>query len=382
LEPLLKKPIKNRTWLLRLLAVFIVLIAMSSPCLAEDSEENVNDNLGVASAEEIRLDLFKKAARRILSKKLTQSNGVPAKIYVLKPINYTDLKTIEPIVVTIEGAIRSYDQNIDVRISDQTMPALTLESFRLAVAKLSAEIVIIPVLNTSSFEMYLYDKRTPSQIYAHTEPLASAARYQLNTEAAVYYTKLLIRRTLYRYIRNQYYEMPRDDSPPLLQSEIPRYIASSQSLELINREARSHFYISAGLGAAISRGSRSKYWNSNLISGQLAFRIYDKLYLEGSFNLFAYNAVVGSVKYLFSNRDSSFRIMGGIGYSRFLKDRQVLNWDQTEGGLENKTYIVPSVSLLLPIADIYLKAEAQIYLPFQTTNRYVFAVMPGLLFMF
>ncbi|MBM4317526.1 MAG: hypothetical protein FJ116_08610 [Deltaproteobacteria bacterium] len=378
----MKKTIANRIWLLSLLAIFILVSGIPTTCVAEDSEDNVDENLGVASAEEIRLDLFKKAARRILNKKLTLPNGDSAKVYVLKPINYTDLKTVEPIVATIEGTIQSYDQNIDVRISDQTMPALTLESFRLAVAKLNAEIVIISVLNTSSFEMYMYDKRTPSQIYAHTEPLASAARYQLNTEAAVYYTKLLIRRTLYRYIRNQYYEMPRDDSPPLLQSEIPRYIASSQSLELINREARSHFYVSAGLGAAISRGSRAKYWNSNLLSGQLALRVYDKLYLEGSFNMFAYNAVVGSIKYLFSNRDSSFRIMGGIGFSRFLRDRQVLNWDQTEGGLENKSYIVPSVSLLLPIADIYLKAEAQVYMPFRTTNRYVFAVMPGLLFMF
>lgn len=365
----------------------LCLFALSVPLTSraegpEGPTESSYQNFGVASAEEIRIQLFKQSAKRILKQKLSTPEGGSAKIVILKPINYTDLKTVEPIVSTIESAFQSYDSNIDVRISDQTMPSLTLESFRLAVAKLSSDIVVISVLNTSSFELYMYDKRTPNQIYAHTEPLSSAARYELNNEAAVYYTKLLIRRTLYRFIKNQYFEMPRDDSPALLQSEIPRYVASAQSLELINREARSHFYISAGLGAAVSRGSRLKYWNSNLISGQLAWRVYDKLYLEGSFNMFAYNAVLGSLKYLFSNRESSFRIMGGLGLSYFLKDRQVLNWDQTEGGLEKKYYIVPSVTLLLPISDVYLKAEAQIYVPYQTNNRFVIAVMPGLLYMF
>ena len=368
------------------LAVMCVLALTSAITLrAEVNEgptENSYQNFGVASAEEIRIQLFKQSAKRILKQKLSTPDGGSAKIVILKPINYTDLKTVEPIVSTIESAFQSYDTNIDVRISEQTMPSLTLESFRLAVAKLSSDIVVISVLNTSSFELYMYDKRTPNQIYAHTEPLSSAARYELNNEAAVYYTKLLIRRTLYRFIKNQYFEMPRDDSPALLQSEIPRYVASAQSLELINREARSHFYISAGLGAAVSRGSRLKYWNSNLISGQLAWRVYDKLYLEGSFNMFAYNAVLGSLKYLFSNRESSFRIMGGLGVSYLLKDRQVLNWDQTEGGLEKKYYIVPSVTLLLPISDVYLKAEAQIYVPYRTNNRFVIAVMPGLLYMF
>ena len=199
------------------MVIFIVVISVSSKLIADDSDESQEENLGVASAEEIRLQLYKQSAKKILIKKLTKPDGDSVKISVLKPINYTDLKTVEPIVTTIENAIQSYDPNLDVRISDQSMPSLTLESFRLSVAKLSTDIVIISVLNTSSFEMYMYDKRTPNQIYAHTEPLSSAARYELTSEASTYYTKLLIRRTLYRFIRNQYYEMPRDDSPPLLQ---------------------------------------------------------------------------------------------------------------------------------------------------------------------
>ncbi len=348
----------------------------------EELQESLSDNFNASSAEAVRIEKFKQSAKNILINKLTKSDGDSAKIYILKPINYTDLKTLEPVVSTIESSIQAYSSSINVKKTDQTMPSLTLESFRFTIAKLNAEIVIISVLNANNFEMYLYDKRTPNQIYAHTESLSSSARYDLNAEAASYYTKLLIRRTLYRYIKNQYYEMPRDDSPAILQSEIPRYIASTSSLELVNREAKSHFYFSAGLGAAISRGKAGKIWNSNLISGKLAVRVYDKLYLETSLNMFAYNAVTGSFKYLFSERNSPFRFMGGLGVSYFLEDRLVVNWDQTSGDLQKKYYIVPSVSIMLPISHVYLKAEAQLYIPYKSSNRYVFAIMPGLLVMF
>jgi hypothetical protein len=379
----LKIVLKNSSWLFKILFLSLVGFNLSYALGAEEeAKEQKPENFNATSVESVRIERFKQTAKKILLSKLTTPEGEPAKIYVLKPINYTELTTLDPLVSTIQTSIQSYDPSINVKKSNHMMPSLTLESFRLALAKLGGDIVVTSVLNSSNFEMYLYDKKTPNQIYAHTEPLAAAARYELNTETATYYTKLLIRRTLYRYIKNQYYEMPRDDSPPILQSEIPRYVASAESLELINREARSHFYASAGLGAAISRGVKSKFWNSNLVSAQLAVLVYDKLYLEGSFNMFAYNAALGSLKYLFSNRDSSFRLMGGLGVSYFLGDRQVLNWDQSNGDLQKKYYVVPSISVMLPISDVYLKAEAQLYVPIQSTNRYVLAVMPGLLLMF
>lgn len=380
---------KTQTYLPLFLALVLLEMSVSPQSLAQEiasntdnSNSNITQNENPTSAEAVRVSHFKQTARRVLLNKLSQPDGAPAKIYVLTPINYTELKLVDPLASQIQNTIQSYDKNIDIRRSNQSMPALTLESFRLTVAKLNADIVIISVLNSTAFEMYLYDKRTPRQIYAHSEPLASSARYELTQEAASYYTKLLIRRTLYRYIKNQYYEMPRDDTPPILQTEIPRYIASTESLEMINREVRSNFYISIGMGAAISKGITDKFWNSNLNSGQLGVRLYDKWYLEASFNMFAYNAPVAAVKYLFSNRDSSFRFMGGLGVSYFLKDRQVLNWDQTNGQLQHRYYVVPSFTLLLPISEIYLKAETQLYMPTRALDRFVFTIMPGLMVMF
>lgn len=360
---------------------FLVLFGTIS-IRASENQENGLEGFTASSAEAVKIEKFKQSAKRILMTKLSMTDGDTAKIHVLRPINYTDLKSVESVSNTIQKSIESFDRSINVSKTDLTMQSLTLEHFRLAVAKLNTEIVIIQILNTSNFEMYLYDRRTPNQVYAHTEPLSSAARYDLTAEAANYYTKLLIRRTLYRYIKNLYYEMPRDDSPPILQSEIPRYIASAAALEVVNREAHSDFYLSAGLGAAISRGKEGKYWNSNLISGQVALRVYDKLYLEASLNMFAYNAVTGSFKYIFYDRNKSFRLMAGLGASYFLFDRQVLNWDQTNGGLQQKYYIVPSVTAMLPISHVYLKAEAQLFIPYQASNRYVFAILPGILVMF
>ncbi|NBX69689.1 MAG: hypothetical protein EBR01_12080 [Proteobacteria bacterium] len=375
------KNVKNLNFFL--VSVISLFVAASSFLVAADDLQDTGlGEFNANSAEAVKLDKFKQSAKRILMNKLSMPDGGNAKIHVLRPINYTDLKSIEPLRNTIQSSIEKYDPSISVSKTDQTLPSLTLESFRLAVAKLNTEIIIVEILNASNFEMYLYDKRTPTQIYAHTEPLSSAARYDLTTEAANYYTKLLIRRTMYRYIKNLYYEMPRDDSPPILQSEIPRYIASAASLEVVNREADSNFYLSAGLGAAISRGKEGKFWNSNLISGQIAVRIYDKLYLEGSLNMFAYNAITGSLKYLFYDRNKSFRLMAGIGGSYFLYDRQVLNWDQTNGGLQQNYYIVPSISAMLPISHVYLKAEAQLFIPYRASSRYVFAILPGVLVMF
>ena len=356
--------------------------SLTAPTQDTSSNGATENSINVTSAEAMQIEQFKTSATQSLINKLTTSEGKSSKVYVLRPINYTSLKVINPITSLIKDTIQAYGSSINVSTSDSTMPSLTLESFRTIVAKLNTDIVIISVLTNNNFEMYLYDKRTPFQIYAHTEPLASAARNELTSEASLYYTRLLIRRTLYRFIKDQYYEMPRDDSSPILKSEIPRYIASAESLEMINREVRSHFYISAGLGAAISKGVTAKYWNSNLISGQLALRVYDKLYIETSLNMFAYNALSGSLKYLFSDRSSSFKWMFGLGFSYFLEDRQVLNWDQSNGNLQKKYYVVPSVSLMLPISDVYLKAEAQVYIPFKTTSRYVLAIMPGVLIMF
>ena len=84
----------------------LCLFALSVPLTSraegpEGPTESSYQNFGVASAEEIRIQLFKQSAKRILKQKLSTPEGGSAKIVILKPINYTDLKTVEPIVSTI-----------------------------------------------------------------------------------------------------------------------------------------------------------------------------------------------------------------------------------------------------------------------------------------
>jgi hypothetical protein len=337
-------------------------------------------NQVAASPEAIRLSRFKAAARKRLTRKFTNKDGTPAKVFILPPIDYTTLQVPAVVTDTITRNIKLYNPSFNVREGKFPLPSVTLEGFRKAIASLKADIIIVTVMYPTNFDLYLYDRRTPFQVYAHTEPIANAAQYDLSRDAASYYTKLLVRRTLYRFIKNQYYELPRDNSPPVLQAEIPRFIASQETLEKINREMRTNLYASTGIGAALSRGPNGRFWNSNLFGIQAGYNFYEKFYAELGFQMFAYNTLVASAKYLFSNKQDTFKLMGGIGVS-MIADRKTLNWDQFDSVKPTAIFAVPSLTVLFPIVDVYLKAEGQAYIGINQRSV-ILTVMPGLFVMF
>lgn len=346
----------------------------------QNSDPNPTPATPKTSSQAEKLKRFKQAARARLISKLTNKNGTPASIYIMPPVDYTTLQNPEAITETIRRAIAVYDEKIDIKLGEYALKALTLEQFRRAMIHLDADVIIVPIMHATNFDIYLYDRRTPYQIYAHSEPIAGAAQHNLSKEAAQYYTKILVRRTLYRYIKNQYYELPRDNNPTVLQSEIPRYIASQTSLESVNREARTNFYASVSLGAALSSGTTNKLWNSNLFSFQFAYRPFERIYFESALEMSAYNIVVGSAKYLFSNKSDSYKLAAGLGLA-YTFNRKVLNWDQTNGIKHGTVFVSPSISILFPIIDVYLKAESRLFISPDAKN-YIFTIMPGILMMF
>jgi len=360
--------------------LFAALALFSMPKLASAEGQLPNRMRRPASPEALRLARFKAAARKLLVRKLSNKDGSPAKIYVLPPIDYTTSKAKKAVMSTITKNIKAYDPIIEVKEGEFPLTAVTLEQFRKAIASNHADIIFVTVMYPSNFDMYLYDKRRPFQIYAHTEPISSVARYNLSNDAATYYTKLLVRRTLYRFIKNQYYELPRDNSNPILKSEIPRYIASKESLEKVNREMRTKFYAGMGIGAMMSVGAGSQTWNSNLLGFQAAYSFADSFYAEGAVELAAYNAVVGSIKYLFSNKQQSFKLTGGLGLSTVM-NQKTLNWDQTDSIPGGSIFAVPSLTFLYPIVDVYLKAETQLFIGLNNRN-YIFTVLPGVIVLF
>lgn len=363
-----------------ILAITLCFI-FSSFARAEEQQAADQNNSVTSPPENSRLARFKAAARARLIKRLTNKDATPSKIVVLPPVDYTALQQSSIATETIRKAIQQYDKKIDVQASKHRMDSLTLEHFRKAMIKERADVLLTLIMHPTNFDIYLYDARTPYQIYAHSEPISSGAQYELTREAVAYYTKILIRRTLYRYIKSQYYELPREESATVLQSEIPRHVASVESLEKINREAYSNWYVTAGLGAALSSGaSTSRWWNSNLLSGGIGRRVYDDYYVEAFADLASYNVLGLFGKYVLIDKHKSFKVSLGLG-GGLVASRRTLNWDINDD-IDSGTFLVGgSGTILLPIADIYLKAEGRVYYGVNK-KALIVNILPGLLFVF
>lgn len=370
------------------LVSFGFLFLLSAPLFAEQDPNQFQQQASAqqsaqpsSSSQGNRLQKFKAAARARLMKKLTNRNGTSAEIKILQPVDYTTLQQPQLVTETIKKSIQVYDPKIKVEPAAYQMPALNLEHFRKATQVLKSDVIFVPVMYPSNIDIYLYDARNPLQIYAHSEPVAGAAQYELTRDAAQYYIKTLVRRTLYRYIKNQYYELPREETPTVLQSEIPRFIASHETLAMVNRDAHSDFYASAGLGAALSSGRNTgKYWNSNLFSLELGYRLKDSVFAAANVDMFAYNVFGLFGKYMFIDKDKSFKISAGLGLGYSI-DSKTLNWDQSDSIRPGTILAAPDLTVLLPIGDVYLKAEGKLYVG---VNRraFVFTVCPGLLVQF
>lgn len=314
-----------------------------------------------------------------LINKLTLRDGKRAEIVVFSPIDESKARVGKSVASQIVSAFRSYGP-VNVRGETDVLSDLTLEEFRNLMARHKADILIGLVTRDTHFNMYLYDRRTPYAVYAHSEQIPETARATLNETTAAAYTRLLVRRLLFRYLNNQYFELPREESLPVLQSEIPKWVASEESLSTLNREYVSRFYGGMVIGAAISMGRSGQLWNANLVGIQLGMRVHDNLFIEGTATSAAYNSFTGSFKYLFMNRDYPFQLTAGLGFSFVTKDK-VWILDQTIGLGRYSYFITPSASVMWPIGDVYLKLETQVFVS-PSFSQFMFTFMPGLSFYF
>jgi len=320
----------------------------------------------------------KRGIKRLV-KKLTREDGTPASIGVLTPLDYTTLNFGDLSRKTIIKSVQRYG-DFAIRSVPHELTALTLEEFRQVILKHKLDIVIVVVLKPTNFDLFMFDKRHPYQIYAHSEVLSEAVQYQLTEKVVEEYTKVIIRRTLYAFMQDQYFDLPREEATLLAQSEVPRWIAGSLSVASVNREITSRFYGSASVGAALAMGNDSRAWNSNMIALQAGFRLFDKFYFETAIDMFAYNAFVASLKYITLSKETPFRFSFGIGGGTTF-NKHTLNYDQNFTQGEGGKYIVPSVAMLIPIVDIHFKVETRLYVGLGG-QRYIFAIAPGLAFFF
>lgn len=321
-----------------------------------------------------KLYALQQQAKATLLNKLRKGEDDWVDIQVLKPIDYTNLISKDFVKTVVEEIIQGYDSDISVSRTSYPLKGISLDMLRIAMASTKADILVSSVFLPSNVDVYIYDKRSPFQIYAQSEAFLEGNQEDLDVRMAEHYFKIAFRRALFRYISDQAYDLPRDGSPPVLQSPIPRVIASYQTVEMLNREANSSFYTSFNWGAALSNGTSGKFWNSSLISLELGANLFGKFYLEGAAEISAYNLGVGSLKYLFSDRDEAFRFMIGLG-GAVLSNRHTFDWDQSNDIQGRKFYVVPSFSVMFPISDVYLKLETRAFL---NSNSQIYTFMPGL----
>ncbi|MFM8270276.1 MAG: hypothetical protein ACKN9V_08825 [Pseudomonadota bacterium] len=325
------------------------------------------------SAKQKAYSLQQKAKASLLSK-LKSGEKEWAHIQVLSPIDYTNLISNDFVKKNVQETLQSFDSDIPVRSSDYKLKGVSLDMLRLAVANTKSDILVSTVFLPKNVDVYIYDKRNPYQIYAHSEAFLEGNQENLDIEMAEHYFKLAFRRSLFRYISEQALDLPRDGSPPVLESSIPRVIASYQTVEMLNREANANFYASVNWGAAISNGTSGKLWNSSLISLQVGVNLVGKLYVEGAAEVSAYNLAVGSFKYLISDRDEAFRFMFGLGGAA-LSDRHTFDWDQSNDIVGRRFYISPTFSVMFPISDVYFKLETRAFI---NSHSQIYTFMPGL----
>lgn len=316
---------------------------------------------------------------QLLLQKLTLRDGKRAEIVVFSPMDDTKHKVGKSVANNVVSYFKSYGP-MNIRGEPDVLQDLTLEEFRVLMARHKADVLIGLVTRDTHFNMYLYDRRSPYAVYAHSEQIPENMRTNLTEATAQTYTRLLVRRLLFRYLNNQYFELPREESLPVLQAEIPKWVASEESLSTVNREYISRFYGSLIMGAQISMARSNQLWNANLVGAQLGVRLVDKLFLEGTATTAAYNTFTGALRYLFINRNFPFQITAGLGFSFMTKDK-VWTLDQTVGLGRYSYYITPSASVMWPIGDVYLKLESQISFNL-SFNQFVFTFTPGIFIYF
>lgn len=341
-----------------------------------EQEALLAKRVSIATPEQRVMIEQKRKLLKKLTEKLINYKGNQISIMVTKPVDHTKEKVGPIVLETILSTLKKYG-NLKIDVQEDLVEYLTLEEFRKTMSAHQTDVLIVSVLKNTNFDLYIYDRRTPFYIYAHSEAIPEIAQLNFSNEVAKYHSRTVLRRTLYRYVNEQYFELPRRETAPVLQSEIPRWVASTESLTRVNREMRSRFYGGVTTGAALTYGRTGEFWNSSLIGLNLGFRIGSRLFLEVAGATSAYNVLLTSAKYIFLSRATPFQVGVGLGWS-YITSRKVWTVDETLGLGKDSYYAVPSIMLLFPIGDVFLKFEHQSFIGLDL-RRFMFTFMPGIM---
>ncbi len=318
-----------------------------------------------------------KSMNHVLLEKLKRPDGTELSISVLSTIDQNKMNLGEFFTNILMVNLQKYGHD-DVRLNEIQPTAINLENFRNIVLQTKTDIVLASLLKPQACELFLFDKRSPYQIYYYSQEFPEEVQNHLTQEILEEFIKSGLRRLLYSYVQGNSYEMPREITTMKLHGEdIPFWIARRGLVSLVNKDALSRAYLGTTVGGSLALGLSA---NSSVVGIQFGYRVLNDWYIETSAETFNYNAISLSLKHTFSYPDNPMQVMVGLG-TAFLFSDHAIGYDQAYLPRVNSLYIVPSFAVVFPIVEIYLKLASEFY--FSPAHRGVLVTLgPGLFMRF
>ena len=290
------------------------------------------------------------SVNQALKKKLRLPSGDQVKIVLLRPMASEELKDSEVVFVGIEKALARLE-GVTVRRTDYSISKMNLEQLKRATVKTKGDIILIPSFKPTRWALVLYDRRTPYQVVMHSEVLTDTMLSKPTDLAKTNITRTLVNQVFAQYATDQLYDLPREEGAPLLQADIPRWMASAGMMKSINKELLSRWYLAASVGGVVASGIENRTSNSSVIALQLGWRplkgIFNHLIVEVAGEFFNYNALMAGLKYYVQSKATTARFYVGLEYCA-VSNRYTLASDPSENALGSRsTYVVPSVAMVV-----------------------------------
>ncbi len=320
---------------------------------------------------------------KILKKKLRKAGGTQVSIVLLRPTpsKGEELNGYESVSIGIEKALGRND-GLTLRRTDSSLEKLNLDHLKRAVAKAHADVLLAPSFKADRWSLILYDRKSPFEVVMHSETVPESFIRKPTEVAKANITRELVSQLFYKYAKGETFDLPQDEAKPILQTEVPRWMATASLMWTINSEFTKRFYFSASIGGVVASGYEGRGTSSGMLGLQLGIRPLKvqlpRLVAEISGQFFTYNAILVSLKYYFLSKAESARLYIGLGAAS-LSARKTLAVDRGGSGLgSNSKYAVPSVAMVVPIGDLLFKIEAQYFRSIDDRSNSIFAFMPGL----
>lgn len=298
-----------------------------------------------------------KAINKKLLEKLKGADGAELAIGVLTTVDQTPNGMGEFVARTLLRSVQRYGHE-EVRLHDVTPEAVNLESFRTIVLQTKDDLVIASLIKTTECQLFLFDKRTPYQIYYYSQDFPEEVQLHLTNSVVEEYLNQALRRLLYSFLQNDSFETPREIATATLKGEvIPYWIARPGLVTLVNHETLSSMYGGVTIGGALAVGYAA---NSSLFGIQYGFRFMDDWSAELGLESFTYNALSLSLKRTFTFPDNPLQVISGVG-AAYLFSEKAVGYDASYLPHLHKTYIVASAAVVFPIVEVFIKFATEVF---------------------